>query len=209
MAMNDKFKSNDDMPEDDGTPLGGKIRKLIFPAIENERRPEWQAKMLDKVFASVADNLEMQLEQEFRHFFNHIARQRDPAKHPAIIDALTFARGQQGDAEFEPIKKLQLPISTAFTTFTSEDIKEIPGYIKLHMVARDLDIALKIIGLTIEDAKGGSGLPMPAILVIDTSKSYEDGAAEGGGLYPDLPEKSEAPQKQLPPPKRPGKSHNL
>jgi hypothetical protein len=168
-------------------PLGKRIRDLINPALDDTRREAIQAKHLDQIFERLSAQLPMILEREFSSFFNHVARSsRDnpDVKNPIIIDALTvMGDPQSGESSYSPIKRLQIPIVTTFTTFSAEDIRELPGYIKLHEAARALDISLKLANITPEDARNG----MPPILTIDATKTYADGALENSMYYPNLP----------------------
>ncbi|MBI1215722.1 MAG: hypothetical protein GC185_07885 [Alphaproteobacteria bacterium] len=171
----------------DKKPLGQSIRDLINPALDDERRVAIQAKHLDKIFDRLADQLPLILERDFTSFFNHVSnasRNNPDVKNPIIIDALTtMGDPQSGESSYSPIKRLQLPIVTTFTTFSAEDIRNLPGYIKLHEAARKMDVALNLANITAEDAKNG----MPPILTINTMKSYDDGALENSMFYPNLP----------------------
>jgi len=171
-------------------PLGQSIRELINPALEDQRKPVIQNDRLDKAFSEIAESIEPALEHAFQHFFNAVARtaERSPDhKHPMIIDALTVTKGEEGNSKYSPIIRLPLPISTTFTAYTADEVREMPGYIKLHEKARELDVALRIVGLTADEAKGSAVFALPPILMIDASKSYEEGAAENSALYPNLP----------------------
>ena len=169
---------------DKKVPVGKSIRDLINPALEDERRSQIQLKILDNAFNQFADNIPMIFEREFSAFFNHVAKRsadKPNTKNPMIITALTTAKGEDGDSPYAPKKSLLIPISTNFTTFSADEIKELPGYIRLHTVARDMDVALKVSGLLADD-KG-----QQTVLTIDASKTYEEGAFENPQMYPQLP----------------------
>ncbi|MDY0008242.1 MAG: hypothetical protein RBS08_00920 [Bdellovibrionales bacterium] len=169
--------------------VGARIRALIEPALEDPRRPELQLKKLDEIFNAMAPRLPKIMEGEINNFENAVKAETDRKpenRNPMIIDALTQI-GPNGESLYSPIKKFGLPISTTFTEFAAADINELPGYIKLHEAARELDVSLKLIGVTAEETKGSGGLGMPAVLIVDGSKSYTDGALEGARLYPNLP----------------------
>lgn len=174
-----------DNKNEDKKPLGQSIRDMIEPALDDPRRQEIQLKQLDHIFNQLANVIPTALEQEFNNFARYVqnATERNPEiKHPMIIDALT-APGNQG---YSPIKKFGLPINTDFTDFSAADIKELPHYISLHEVARDLDVALKLVGVTGDETRGGMS---QAVLIVDGSKSYDQGAMENAQLYPNLPPK--------------------
>lgn len=173
--------------------LGKSIRDMINPALEDSRTPKQQSDILDGIFMEMAEKLPQVLEFKFTHFFNHLARASkndDSKRNPIIIDALTVA-GQEGDGKYSPIERLPLPISTAFTRFTAEEVKDLPGYIKLHEAARDMDISIKVHGLLAEE-KTGSPFSLPPMLIVDATKTYEEGAMENSGMYPNLPPKKAA-----------------
>ncbi|MDE1151447.1 MAG: hypothetical protein PW788_02825 [Micavibrio sp.] len=161
------------------TPVGKSIRELINPALEDDRREQVQLQILDTAFSKMAEVLPSIIEREFSAFFNHVAsksKDKPNIKNPMIISALTDAKNES----YSPIKNFQIPVSTSFTTYSADQIKELPGYIRLHLAARDMDVALKVTGLT-ADEKG------QAILTLDASKTYEEGAFENAQMYPQLP----------------------
>lgn len=171
-----------DNKNEDKKPLGQSIRDMIEPALDDPRRQEIQLKQLDHIFNQLTQAIPTTLEQEFNQFSRYVqnAAERNPeVKHPMIIDALTVAG--QG---YSPIKKFGLPINTDFTDFSAQDIKELPHYISLHEVARELDVALKLSGITGDETRGGMSQP---VLVVDGSKSYDQGAMENAQMYPNLP----------------------
>ncbi len=175
---------------DNEKPLGQRIRDLINPALEDSRRESIQADILNKAFGHACFMLPQVLEHEFSEVFNEAARvsHKEPdKKNPFLIDALT-ARTAQGEEKYSPTKRMQLSISLAFTTFTAEEVKELPNYIRLHELARDMDVAIRVYGLLAEE-KGGSPYNNPPVLILDASKTYEEGAMENANFYPNLPPK--------------------
>ena len=175
-------------PADDENqpPLGQRLRDLINPALEDERAKAIQTEIVSKIFEQYADAIPRIFEKELTHFFNHVSQAPKSKQTPIIVHALTAASGQEGEPAFNPIKKIQLPVSNSFTTFSAEDIREMPGWIKLHEVCRDLDISVKLMALTQEEAKGSM---LPPLLILDASKSYNEGALENAQLYPQLKDK--------------------
>jgi hypothetical protein len=169
-------------------PLGQRLRDFINPALEDDRAKQVQSEYVSNVFDQIAENVPQIFEKEFTHFFNHVAQRsekRPQTRNPMIVNALIAVQNpQEGEAAFSPIKKLQLPISTAFTNFAPDDIKEMPGWIKLHEVCRELDISIRLVALTGDESKGSM---MPPLLVLNAAQSYSDGALENAQLYPDLP----------------------
>jgi hypothetical protein len=172
-------------------PLGQRLRDLIQPALDDERRKPIQAEIASNFFSQVADVLPRSLESELTPFFNHAAKVPEKKRNPMIVTALTAVspQGMMGgddDAALSPVKKIPVKISTAFTDFTAQEVCEMPGWVKLHEVCRDLDISIKLMAMTQEESKGSM---MPPLLIIDVSKSYTDGALENAQFYPQLPEK--------------------
>ena len=178
------MSDNDDKPK---KPLGQNLRDLINPALEDSRKPKLQLDKLDLIFTKFAEILPTKLEEEFRFFASHVdsVEKRAPEKKtPVVIDAITASDGK-GGSSYEAVKKFQLPISTTFTEFSAQDIKDLPGYVKLHEMARDLDIAIKLVGVTQDETKGN--IYSQPLLILDISKSYQEGAMESPTLYPNLP----------------------
>lgn len=182
------------MTEPSKKPFGERLRDVINPALDDDRRSDIQKKILDDAFAKVTDYFEDAMEAKFSHFFNHVARAeaKNPrSKNPLIIDALTATK-EDGEPKYSPIMRLPLPICTAYTTFSADDIKDLPSYIRLHEKARDMDVSLKVTNLTADESKSPSGFQMPAVLIIDATKTYAEGAMENSMLYPNLkPKKAE------------------
>lgn len=171
-------------------PLGQRLRDLIQPALDDERRKPIQAEIASNFFAQMADIIPRKMESDLIPFFNHAAKVPEKKRNPMIITAVT-AVSQQGmmgddDAALSPIYKIPVKISTAFTDFTPQEVCEMPGWIKLHEVCRDLDVSIKLMAMTADESKGSL---LPPILIIDASKSYTEGALENAQFYPQLPEK--------------------
>ena len=163
-------------------PLGDRIRDLINPALEDERKHKIQLKILDEAFEKLAVAFPKIMKEKFSDIFNEASGMSNPeAKNIFLIKALTEA--PNGRPKYSPTLPLNVPIETAFTKFSADDINGLPGYIKLHLAARAANVAIKVVNLTADEARGGS----PA-LIFDGSKTYEQGAMENYRLYPDLPE---------------------
>lgn len=156
-------------------PVGDSIRDLVNAAMEDERRHQVQLDLLDESFKRIASQIPRVMQQELTQVFNMLSRQPQEERNLILIEMLTTG-------QYHPVKQLQIQIETSYTQFSVEDIKALPGYIKMHEEARAANIAINLVGLTTEDSRGG-----PALLVFDGTKSYEDGAAEHSMLYPDLP----------------------
>jgi hypothetical protein len=132
------------------------------------------------------------MEQRFRAFFNNVAarsEKRPELKELLILDGLVKINPQTGEPKYSPILSIPFPIVTRFTDYSAEDIRELPNYIRLHEKARDMDIAIKLVNITADESKASGHAGGPAMLILDATKSYDDGAAENMHLYPHLPEK--------------------
>lgn len=114
-------------------------------------------------------------------------------------DALAVMPGERNmlinkalvDKTFNPVIAQGININTAFTDFYGFQIKELPGYIKLHEAAKAMDVAINVAGLTAEEKRAG----VPRI-VINVLKSYEEGEEDTKYGYPypaDEPEEEEVP----------------
>jgi hypothetical protein len=182
----------------DKRPLGEKLRDLVNPALEDERRPKIQAEILDGFFERMASHFSQILEINYTKIFNQVVDKEkskggkaatldEEQRNPIIIRQMTEIDPETGEAKYSPAIRLQVELSVAHTTFTAAEIKELPGYIRLHEEARRHDVAIRITGLTLDEAKNPAGIILPAILTLDGSKSYERGAMENSNLYPDLP----------------------
>lgn len=189
--MNDNDKLANKRPVDarpvssspSSLPLGDKLRNLIQPALDDSRRQATQLEMLDDVFKGLAQKFEPILTRSLGDVFNQASRiennNGDDARNMFIIKQLTDPEG------LSPMIRMGLPIATGFIEFSPQDIKELPGYIALHEKARELNVALKLVNITMDETKSPNG-PQPAMLIVDMSKSYEEGAMENASLYPQL-----------------------
>lgn len=174
-------------------PAGENLRDLVNPAFEDERREKIQADILDKAFESIAENFEGPLTHKIRTFFNYVAQQtekRPRVRTPMVLEALSRIDPSTGQPAFSPFMILPIPVVAPMAAFTADTVKSLPGYIKLHEKARELDVSIRIHGLLADEVRGNiSSYLNPPLLIIDATKSYEEGALENGNLYPDLPEK--------------------
>lgn len=175
-------------------PIGESIRDLINPALEDDRRKQIQLDILNEYFELVTIKFASMLEGSFKEVFNNASSLQQPEKNKFLIEQLTRVNPTTGAPLYSPSLTMRIQLATAFTDFTPDDIKELPAYILLHETARAQDVAIKLIGLTADEAKSGSGLGLPAYLIIDGSKTYEQGAMENSSLYPNLPELTPAPE---------------
>lgn len=173
-------------PSKSNLPLGDKLRNLIQPALDDSRRQTVQLQKLDEIFEELAKKLEHIVTDSIGNVFNEAARMErnggDAARNMYMINQLTDHKG------LSTYLPLRLPINTTFLEFSPQDIKDLPNYIALHEKARELNIALKLMNVTMDETKSPNGA-QPAVLAIDLSKSYEEGAMENASLYPQLPPK--------------------
>ena len=170
------------MADNDNKALGKRIRDMINPALEDERRKQMQLEILDGIFQRMAGRIGDKLEESYTMLFNQAAqmsRGDEKKKNAFLIQQLTTS--------YAPIVSAQLPVLTNFTDFQPMEIRELPGWIALHEKARDMDVAVRLTGLTVDESKAGNGGSMPVVLTLDATKSYNDGATESS-LYPTLPE---------------------
>jgi hypothetical protein len=173
-------------PEDE--PLGQRFRQFVDKAFADPRRKEIQLDKLDRILGIVADRLPGSLQAECKQFFNFAAavgQSSEEKKLSFIIDAVTLSGGNGTPGSFSPLRKIPLQMSTLHTEFTRADILALPNYIRLHSLARDMDVAIKMVAATIDDAQTANiGMP---VLIIDLTKSYDAGGAEPDSFYPALP----------------------
>ncbi len=174
-------------PDDTNKPIGDRIRDIINPAMADARRKKIQLDYLDGQFAIYEQNIAMILEEAFAKFSNKVAlaeRKGDDVRLRFIINALMIVP-DNAPPEYMPILQYNLPIVNAFTDFTAEEVKKLPNYIKLHLRARELNVALDFTGLLA--GEGRMGPPQP-VVTIDALRTYEQGALDNAELYPNLPD---------------------
>jgi len=165
-------------------PVGDSIRDLINPALEDERRQKTQLDLLDAEFLEIALHFPGMMRSKFQEVFNQAALRMPENKNIFIIEQLTDIDSMTGQPRYSPILGFPILINTDFTNFSANEIKELPHYIMLHETARIENVSLKLGGLTPEETKSG----MRPHLIIDGSKTYEQGAMENGLMYPNLPD---------------------
>lgn len=150
-----------DTPENE-IPLGQKIRDRVNAALADTRRDKIQLELLDKAFEDISKLVPQLFNKEFQQLERHIkiAAPNNPEKEALIIitAVTTTAKNDDIDSPYSPIRTIRVPVSTSFTQFTAQQIRELPGYIKLHEAARELDVALNLGGLMDGD-EGRSGVP--------------------------------------------------
>lgn len=150
-------------------------RELVEAAMEHEKRHEIQRNILSGIFNSLAKEAE-KLESQLPMLFNQLSMMPEGQKLEQVIADLTVGR-------FPTVVQMKIGISTQFTDFNLEDIKEMPGWIKIHEMARKLDVAVRLVGVTKEDAGGDGGGPMPHV-AFDILKPYDQSDLSSS---PDLP----------------------
>lgn len=174
---------DDDTPQEE--PLGQKFRQFVDRAFADPKRKEIQLDKLDRILGLVADKLPGSLQSECKQFFNMasaVGQTSEEKRLSFIIDAITLPGTPMS---FTPLRKIPMQMSTQHTEFTRADVMALPNYIRLHSVARDLDVAIKLVAATVDDAQTASiGMP---VLIVDLTKSYDAGAAEQDSFYPILP----------------------
>jgi hypothetical protein len=165
-------------------PLGKRIRDVVDGALSCEQRRDVQIQMLDQVFFELSMVLPKRMESELKDLFKMLSMVRAREQKPATVEALTIPPPDG----YSPIKKFGLGFSNMFTEFTIDDFINLPGYIELHKVARQMDISINIMNVTAEEAKSGNPLfPSAAMLVANGLESYEDGWYKYRAIYPKLP----------------------
>ena len=168
-------------------PVGDRIRDFINPALEDTRKSSIQLSILNENFEMLALQFPKIMESQFKKIFNQAAGLKNiEQRNEFIIQKLTVV--ENGAPGYAPSLLISVPVSTAFTSFSAEDIRSLPGYIKLHQTARAENVAVRLVGLLADETKSGSPFPTPAVVVIDGSKTYDEGALDNSSLYPDLPE---------------------
>jgi hypothetical protein len=172
-----------DTPEND-IPLGKRIRDKVNAALADPRREQIQLELLDKAFEQISIIMPKIFEKEFAQLERHIRlRGADDTEKEAliIITAVTTAAAtEDGDSPYSPVRRIQIPISPAFTQFTAQQIRDLPNYKKMHEIARDMDVSLALGGL-VDGEEGRGGAPS---VTVNAMKGYDLGADM---MYPDLP----------------------
>ncbi len=174
-------------PEPPQGPIGDRVREILNPALADERRKQYQLDILNHYFEEATKQLPQIMEKSFRSIFNKVTRAEQDQKNLVVIDQLTNVDPQSGRALFSPAMAIPISICVDYADFTAEDVRTLPGYIQLHEMAREQNIAVRISGLLTDDKREGQ----PPILILDTSKTYEMGATEDSGMYPNLPPEKE------------------
>lgn len=170
-------------------PLGDSIRDMINPALEDRRCHQLMLDQISGFFDSLAAILPQALEEGYATLFNRIVRARaQEQKNEMVIRAIAFRDPATGKTEYSPEVVEMIPVATDYTNFSADEIRELPGYIRLHEVARDENIAINLQGLIGKDGEKTGGR---AIVIIDAMKSYNDGVIEHYAIYPHLPPKKE------------------
>lgn len=164
-----------------------KMRREIQDVLGDDEKNVIQKAILNDVFMTIAVHLETAIQPQLESYFNAVARHSDD-KFTAITKMLTSKVPLDSDgAGFKPVVTVPLQINPLFLDLGPEDLKVMPGYIQMHMVARHYDVALKVYGLTREE-KSGDPTGGQTLLFIDLTKSYTQGVEWNSGFYPDLPE---------------------
>lgn len=188
-----------DNKPDSKKPLGENIRDTVNKALSAECRHEVQLAIIDQIFFDIAERLPRRMEKDLSDFFNQAASVPDSMRPQIEVELLTMPPGDQGGG-YSPVKRFSLGINPTFTEFDMDDVVALPGYIRLHEVARDMDVAIQIMNLSKEEVQGAGDFPSPPMLIVNGMKSYEEGAFEHPMQHPNLPPKPLKADRMLPPP---------
>ncbi len=181
--------SANDNTNEDSRPIGDRLRDLIDQGLEDARRHDIQAAILDQGFTQIADNFDRLADRVCARFFNQVAQVKERAPqnlNPFIVDMLTAFDPVNGGPKFDPNLRISLSVNNTFLDMSPQDIKEMPGYIRLHEKAREHNVSLNLMNVTADEVRNNP-FPQPATLMIDFSKTYASGAIANASLYPDLP----------------------
>lgn len=168
--------------------LGERAREIIRPALEDDRRRNLQLELLSDAFNDAAKIVERVLKEEFDHFAQYLQQVPDSERNLTVIEAMTTVNPRTGEPNFAPAKKMPIMVCSEFADYSAMDVRDLPGFIKFHEKMRDLDVAVKIMGLIGDDKKMTQGR---VIAAFDLSKSYNEGAMDNPELYPNLPPPSQ------------------
>ncbi len=109
-------------------PLGRKIRDLVNTALKDSRKEQIQLDLLDKAFGQVTIVLRKTLEKDFsqldRHVKSRAADNPDKAALIIITAVTTSAPNEEVDSPYSPVRRIQIPVSTAFTEFSAQQIRD-------------------------------------------------------------------------------------
>ena len=118
-----------DTPTND-IPLGKKIRDLVNTALADTRREKIQLELLDKAFEDISNLIPKLLTKEFaqleRHIKNTAAGNPEKSSLIVITAITTTAENEDIDSPYSPIRHIKIPISTNFTEFNAQQIRDLP-----------------------------------------------------------------------------------
>jgi len=181
--------------EKDTRPIGDRVREFLESPLNDPDRKQIQLNILEDFFYSLSEALPKVMEQSFSNIFNKASKiENEEDRNFIILEDITRVNPRTGAPAYTSISALGIPISTEFTEFSWSDIRELPGYIKLHEAARDCNIAINVSNLV---EKGPEGMPLPPRLTLYASQTYDQGAMAYSQSYPQLPEKEEPKIRKL------------
>ncbi len=161
-------------------------------ALESPHAQELQKGLLDETLNKLVASIEPAVRGKCTAMFNEVAGMLErPEDRQKMIAGLLITDS------FSPITVLPIKISAKYTNFSTADVTALDSYKRIHQAARKADVAVRVVGLTQEEKLKPS-------LVIDTSKTYDQGRAESRYGYPEMAPEG-AKQLPAPPPKAPPK----
>lgn len=187
--------------------MSEKIRDLLDTAMDDPQTKQTQLDMVDEFFGEMAGLLPTAIENTLRQIFNVVS-----AGQPVEIQSRGFVRAISG-TDIGLVLHQEIPINTRYTDFDAADIRRLPNYLKLHEAARAADVAINVMGLFQDEAMEAGLRPT---LVVNITKTYEEGLAQNPGVYPelqdaaqDIQELPEVPQATLSPARQKGTRFKL
>jgi hypothetical protein len=169
--------------------LGEIMRTSFNKAVNRPEARELQLKMVNDGFEKLSRDLQQFMLQhmgrltstmnELRYFYG--TKSIDKSDEDLFLEILTKNMWSMKIFQSVPINV------SLIKDFSERDVMEMPGYIHLHEVAQQFDMALSFMGLASAEAK----MAQQISVMLDIAKSYEQGAADPYGYYPDLGQKEE------------------
>ncbi len=164
------------------------IRAFMAEALENPHMQVLQKDLLNGALGELVFQIEPTVQKKCTAMFNEVA---GFLGHPE--DRADMIAGLLITGNFNPVTVLPIRISSKYTNFSATDVTEMDGYKRIHLAARKADVAVRIVGLTQEEKLQPS-------LVVDISKTYEEGRADSRYGYPEMAPEG-AKMLPAPPPK--------
>lgn len=168
----------------------GAALRAHFNVLSHPNSKKVQLEMLDFFFAGLTDSMENALQNTLERMENILESNDSSRAFGLMVSFLTQSLNANTNNGFSPLIFCQMPFNSCMLRVSALDIKQLPGFAKLHELAKSYDVAISVSNLVDnnETASIAERTQTYPTVTLDLRKSYAEGLLEdSNNLAPHLP----------------------